>query len=241
MARQPLTKKTRFEVFKRDGFKCQYCGKTSADVILEVDHIKPVKESGTNEMINLITSCFDCNRGKGKIKLSDDSIAKFEQEEIKLLKAKKEQMEFYLKWKKELLNLNEKEFDELQELFKTVGREWNEIGKKEVLKLLKKFGFQECYESLEIAISKYKPELVGQQFPKILTMRKTQKEDPDKAQLYYIRGIIKNRFGYINDKSAIILLSNAYIKGHSINELKQIALSERNWSDWKYEMERLQR
>lgn len=239
MARQPLTKKTRFEVFKRDGFKCQYCGKTSSDVVLEVDHIKPVKEGGTNEMINLITSCFDCNRGKGKTKLSDDTIAKLEQEEIKLLKAKKEQMDFYLKWKKELSNLSEVEFEKLQELLGTVGREWNENGKKEIIKLLKKYGFQECYESLEISIAKYKPEYVGQQLPKILAMRKTQKENPDKAQLYYIRGIIKNRFNYINEKSAIILLTDAYKKGYAIDELKEIALTERNWSDWKYEMERL--
>ena len=67
MARKPLSKKIRFEVFKRDKFTCQYCGRMSPDVILEVDHIEPVAEGGDNEITNLITSCRDCNRGREKL------------------------------------------------------------------------------------------------------------------------------------------------------------------------------
>jgi len=63
--RKSLSKKIRFEIFKRDGFTCQYCGKTPPQVILEVDHINPVISGGDNDVMNLITSCFDCNRGKG--------------------------------------------------------------------------------------------------------------------------------------------------------------------------------
>ena len=40
--RKSLSKKIRFEVFKRDKFTCQYCGKTAPNVVLEVDHIEPV-------------------------------------------------------------------------------------------------------------------------------------------------------------------------------------------------------
>ena len=54
--RKPIPKKLRFEVFKRDRFTCQYCGRMSPDVILEVDHIKPVAEGGEDEILNLITS-----------------------------------------------------------------------------------------------------------------------------------------------------------------------------------------
>jgi hypothetical protein len=60
-----VSKKTRFDVFKRDGFQCQYCGThPSETVLLEVDHIHPVAEGGSNEIDNLVTACFDCNRGK---------------------------------------------------------------------------------------------------------------------------------------------------------------------------------
>jgi hypothetical protein len=60
-----LSKKTRFEIFKRDGLMCRYCGKRPPETILEVDHVVPRCEGGGDEPENLVTSCFDCNRGKG--------------------------------------------------------------------------------------------------------------------------------------------------------------------------------
>jgi hypothetical protein len=59
-----VSKKTRFEVFTRDGFTCQYCGKQPPDTVLEVDHIIPRSRGGSDDIDNLATSCFDCNRGK---------------------------------------------------------------------------------------------------------------------------------------------------------------------------------
>jgi DNA-directed RNA polymerase subunit RPC12/RpoP len=64
-ARIAISKKTRFEVFKRDGFVCQYCGATPPKIVLHVDHILPVKEGGKNNIDNLVTSCEPCNLGKG--------------------------------------------------------------------------------------------------------------------------------------------------------------------------------
>lgn len=63
--RKALSKKTRFEVFKRDGFTCQYCGATPPKVILHVDHVVAVAEGGENDTDNLVTSCESCNLGKG--------------------------------------------------------------------------------------------------------------------------------------------------------------------------------
>lgn len=68
--RKSLSKKTRFEVFKRDGFKCQYCGAHPPSVLLHVDHIKPVAEGGRNDHDNLVTACEPCNLGKGARSLS---------------------------------------------------------------------------------------------------------------------------------------------------------------------------
>ena len=69
--RKSISKKLRFELFKRDGFTCQYCGSTPPSTILEIDHINPVSLGGDNSSDNLITSCFDCNRGKSANELSD--------------------------------------------------------------------------------------------------------------------------------------------------------------------------
>ena len=73
--RKSLSKKNRFEVFKRDEFRCQYCGATPPKVILEIDHIDPIANGGSNDIENLITACFDCNRGKSKRLLSSTSVS----------------------------------------------------------------------------------------------------------------------------------------------------------------------
>ena len=65
--RKPISPKIRFEVFKRDHFTCRYCGRTTPQVILEIDHIVPVAEGGTDDTENLVTACYECNRGKGAI------------------------------------------------------------------------------------------------------------------------------------------------------------------------------
>jgi hypothetical protein len=66
-----LSKGKRFDVFKRDGFTCQYCGQRPPDVVLEVDHIHPISKGGTDDDLNLITACYNCNRGKRAKVLSD--------------------------------------------------------------------------------------------------------------------------------------------------------------------------
>jgi hypothetical protein len=69
--RKAISKKTRFEVFKRDGFACQYCGAHPPAVILHVDHIVPVALGGANHMDNYITACAPCNLGKSATSLAE--------------------------------------------------------------------------------------------------------------------------------------------------------------------------
>ena len=74
MARLPITKQLRFEILKRDGFKCHYCGNTARVRPLHVDHVKPVIEGGTNEPDNLVACCSDCNVGKHDTPLEEIKI-----------------------------------------------------------------------------------------------------------------------------------------------------------------------
>jgi hypothetical protein len=68
-----ISKKQRFEVFKRDNFTCQYCGRGTPDVVLHVDHVHPKSRGGTDDPVNLLTACADCNHGKGARKLDAPS------------------------------------------------------------------------------------------------------------------------------------------------------------------------
>lgn len=64
--RTPLSSRLRFEVFKRDGFKCVYCGQTrEGGARLHADHVRPVSAGGLNDLTNLVTACEACNLGKG--------------------------------------------------------------------------------------------------------------------------------------------------------------------------------
>jgi hypothetical protein len=113
-----ITKKIRFEVFKRDGFTCQYCGNHPPEIILEVDHIHPVSKGGSDDINNLIASCFDCNRGKTNIELKKIPNSLSENKEI--LEEKEQQ---YLEYNKLLKKINkrmDKEIDQVEGVF----REW---------------------------------------------------------------------------------------------------------------------
>lgn len=50
-------------VFRRDGYKCRYCGKD--DVPLTVDHLVLWEEGGPTTEANLVSACRKCNRTRG--------------------------------------------------------------------------------------------------------------------------------------------------------------------------------
>jgi hypothetical protein len=54
----------RFMILERDNFTCRYCGATPPDVRLEVDHVHPESQGGSDDPSNLVTSCSICNIGK---------------------------------------------------------------------------------------------------------------------------------------------------------------------------------
>ena len=64
--REIMTDSLRYDVMKRDGFKCVLCGASAQrdGVKLHVDHIKPVSKGGKTELSNLRTLCERCNFGK---------------------------------------------------------------------------------------------------------------------------------------------------------------------------------
>jgi 5-methylcytosine-specific restriction endonuclease McrA len=64
MIRRPRSerKMTRFEIFHRDNYTCQYCGKQTHQLTL--DHIMPKRAGGPHTWENVVSACVNCNRRK---------------------------------------------------------------------------------------------------------------------------------------------------------------------------------
>lgn len=60
--KQSIPQYLRVQVFKRDNYTCQYCGRTDAP--LHADHVYPESKGGETSLANLITSCGHCNHKK---------------------------------------------------------------------------------------------------------------------------------------------------------------------------------
>ena len=63
MARHPAF--TRFNVFLRDRFSCQYCGAASPAEDLTFDHVVPRSRGGHTVWTNVVAACAPCNLRKG--------------------------------------------------------------------------------------------------------------------------------------------------------------------------------
>lgn len=59
---RPRMRLSRKELFHRDGFRCQYCGKRTRE--LTIDHVLPRHRGGRHTWDNLVTACKPCNHRK---------------------------------------------------------------------------------------------------------------------------------------------------------------------------------
>ena len=244
-----LSKKTRFEVFKRDSFTCQYCGRKSPDVVLEVDHIKPRSKGGTDDILNLVTSCVDCNSGKSNRELSDQQTITQKRKQLEELQQRKEQLEMMFEWQEGLLGLETQAVDWLHDMWRsyTPGYSLSDFGLRELRKLYTKFGVEEVVAAMSIAASQYitvsegKAEgesvnLAWRRLGGICANRRRDRDNPQDARLYYIRGILRKRLSYMNDWLAIGLLRKAS-EFVTPDYLEELAKEQTVWTNWRTAME----
>jgi len=59
----PRVKLVKKEIFRRDGYRCQYCGRRTSR--LTIDHVVPRRLGGKHRWDNVVSACPSCNRKKG--------------------------------------------------------------------------------------------------------------------------------------------------------------------------------
>lgn len=247
MARDPVKKSVRFEVFKRDNFTCQYCGQAAPDVVLHLDHINPVAGGGGNDIINLVTSCVDCNLGKGAKTLDDKSAIAKQRQQLEDLNERREQLEMMLAWREALSTISDDEIDAIEAVFsERTDRTFTESGRNIVAKWLKRHSVDDLVRGMDAALDSYfkdgdpddekrHGELAGKAFsmvPRILSAQSKYADRPYMKDLFYIRAIVRNRM-YCNERVAIDMLEEAYERGIHLDDLKRLATTSRNWTAWR--------
>lgn len=205
--RIPLSKTLRFEVFKRDRFACQYCGATAPEAVLHCDHIQPVVDGGTNELLNLITACASCNLGKGAKRLDDRSAVQRQRAQLEELEDRREQLEMMLEWRDKsqaaVVDVVEAVSDRIGE---RSGFWPNDAGKADVRRWLKKYSLAEVLAALDESFDRFLEYRSGEptdrswgvafnKIPVLASYARKTAEKPFMPKLAYIQGILRNRFG----------------------------------------------
>lgn len=238
--RQPVGPKLRFEVFKRDKFTCMYCGAKAPEAVLHVDHIHPVAEGGTSDILNLITSCRACNGGKGARLLSDDTIVEKQRQQIEELEERRQQLEMMLQWRDETRNLTSYE---LKAVVDRIGDRTGLVpvpaGEETLRRLIRKYGVAEVLEATDSAFDqhlewtgdKVDPKSWSRAFGKIgafLTVRAAAKNKEHLPRLLYIQGILRKR---LDDRwlKCIEALDALVTRGAPIGMLEDWARQADDW------------
>lgn len=251
--RKAISKKQRFEVLKRDSFTCQYCGAKAPEAILHIDHIKPVYKNGKNDVLNLITSCDECNFGKGKRELSDSNVLEKQLDQLEKLNEKREQIELMVKWREGLYKLDEKILEIALKHWKELSLSgWNKLGGTKIKNLIKKYGLQCVLDSMDISADQYlkyedenEDEITDSSwqyaFNKIKGIcyyRSLNDEDRDKYRtIGRIKKIAEHNFSYYDKVSGAIIVRNFVDSGGNLKELEEITRASTNWSIWKDKVE----
>lgn len=239
-----ITKKTRFEVFKRDSFTCQYCGNSAPSVVLHIDHIQPVSKDGDNDLFNLITSCVDCNVGKKDRLLSDDSVVAKQKAQLDDLQERREQIEMMLEWRENLKALKEDVNQIAVDAFNEITPGWtvNENGAKTIAKLIKTHGLESVLSSIDTASDEYialdeegraTSESVDLAFSKLGGICRLQSMPDWRRQIYYLRGILRNRVAYCSDWEALQLLEQAHAAGVDMEFIGWLVRNVSSWTKFK--------
>lgn len=152
--RKSISKRLRFEVLKRDRFTCQYCGEKPPKVPLEIDHIIPVSKGGKNEIQNLVVSCFDCNRGKSNVELTD--VPHTLNDTIERKKIAHQQLKEYERLLKREKKFIDSQINMVEEVYSNQFDNYcfQEHFRMSVKKFIEMLGIESVINAMEIACSK---------------------------------------------------------------------------------------
>ena len=236
--RTGLSKRTRFEVFKRDQFRCQYCGASAPDVILVVDHIQAVADGGANDLLNLLTACDPCNAGKSDVALADTTAVKKQLTQIRVLAERREQMAMLVAWRDGLHALEQEKVDILvaranERLF-VFDKHLNERGVESVRGWLKKFGFDSALHGIQQACTTDGVDALIAQMERFAAAAAKVAREPELRDFWRIRALMRaRRFNYGPEWAPIEDMRRSFRVGYSVEHLTRAAQEAEDYDHFR--------
>lgn len=244
MARIPVKNSVRFEVFKRDAFICQYCGRKAPEVVLHCDHINPVAAGGSNDPMNLVTSCFECNNGKSDKRLDETHILNKQRAELDMLNERRLQLEAMIEWRDQLAALEgdtigiieEKVAEAFEGRVKVMAS-----GRDKLRALVKKYGAELVLDATDGAIASYcqrddaghitidSARRAFSMIGRVAGVLKRAQSNPELPRLFYICGILRNRFYDVDRDVTVRLLEEAVEFNADVDWLESYAKRVSSW------------
>lgn len=91
-----VSRRLRFEVLRRDNHACRYCGASSPEVKLTIDHVVPVALGGRDDPANLVTACATCNAGKTSMAPGQALVDDVAQDAVRWARAQRHALDEFL-------------------------------------------------------------------------------------------------------------------------------------------------
>jgi hypothetical protein len=186
--------------------------------------------------------------------LSDDSAIVKRKKQLDELQERREQLGLMIEWQKGLAALEEETVSMLSQVWQelTPGFMLNDKGKVQIKNLMRKYSVQEIIDAMRYCAERnlvmeakglLTHESVNKAFGYIgrtCAFNRQVVEKPYIQNLYYIRGILRNRFrlGQSGEWESLRLLKNAYENEHrTLDDLNEMALSAQGWDQWRKAIE----
>jgi hypothetical protein len=160
-----------------------------------------VSKGGKNDILNLITSCYDCNRGKGKHLLKDNETLKKQKEQLNQLQKKREQIEMLVQWKNELYDVENYFANNIAAMYRR--NTFNTLSIKAISiikKAIDKTAYETVFDTFNYIMSENNnyDKMDGEDLAKLIlktsTFNKHLKDNPYMKDVFYLRKILINRF-----------------------------------------------
>lgn len=224
--REHITKTTRFEVFKRDSFTCQYCGRSAPEALLELDHIEPVASGGGSDVLNLVTACKECNAGKRDRRLSDQAVINRQVDQLKELQDRRQQLEMMVAWRKGLRDLETETARNAADHMEQYIPGWslNDLAVNDYRTWIRKYGFIVVLEAIDACAAQYVRIVDGKatqesvthacgMVPRVASVMKDERDNPHMAAVNRVVRILLGR-GLIDERwRASRLVESAVLSG----------------------------